>query len=68
MFAVGFPVAAIAGERQRGTLEVLLARPISRRALYVTMFVAGALFVGLLLALELTANVVSASVLASSAS
>ena len=30
VFAVGFSSAAIAGERQRGTLEVLLARPISR--------------------------------------
>ena len=27
VFAVGFAAAAIAGERQRGTLEVLLARP-----------------------------------------
>ena len=32
VFAVGFAPAAIAGERQRGTLEVLLSRPISRRA------------------------------------
>src|SRR5438093_10301694 len=31
VFAVGFATGAIAGERQRGTLEVLLARPISRR-------------------------------------
>jgi ABC-2 type transport system permease protein len=63
VFAIGFPLAAIAGERQRGTLEVLLARPISRRSLYVTVFVAGALFLGVLLALELTANVLSASLL-----
>lgn len=61
VFAIGYPVATVAGERQRGTLEVLLARPISRRSLYVTSFVAGALFLGVLLALELTANVVSAS-------
>jgi ABC-2 type transport system permease protein len=61
VFAIGYPVAAIAGERQRGTLEVLLARPISRRSLYVTSFIAGALFLAVLLALELIANLVSAS-------
>ena len=32
VFAVGFAADAVAGERQRGTLEVLLARPLSRRA------------------------------------
>jgi ABC-2 type transport system permease protein len=51
IFAVGTSTAAIAGERERGTLEVLLARPISRRTLYVT--VAGAVVV--LLAVELAA-------------
>ena len=62
IIAVGLPVISIAGERQRGTLEVLLARPISRHTLYLVLFAAGALFLGLLLALELAANVVSASV------
>jgi ABC-2 type transport system permease protein len=47
IFAAGFTTAAIAGERQRGTLEVLLSRPISRRGVYATLAVAGALFVGL---------------------
>jgi ABC-2 type transport system permease protein len=46
VFAIGFATAAIAGERQRGTLEVLLARPISRRTAYVTLLIAGLLFVG----------------------
>ncbi|MBA2756829.1 MAG: ABC transporter permease subunit [Chloroflexi bacterium] len=45
VFAVGFAAAAIAGERQRGTLEVLLSRPVSRRVIYGTMAVATALFV-----------------------
>jgi len=45
VFAVGFAGAAIAGERQRGTLEVLLARPISRRVLYLSAAFATALFV-----------------------
>jgi ABC-2 type transport system permease protein len=47
VFAVGFAGAAIAGERQRGTLEVLLARPISRRVAYGTALVATLLFVGI---------------------
>jgi ABC-2 type transport system permease protein len=59
--AVGLPVISIAGERQRGTLEVLLARPISRHTLFSVLFATGALFLGLLMALELLANVVSAS-------
>ncbi len=53
VFAIGFPALAIAGERQRGTLEVLLARPLSRRALYRTALAAMWLFV----AVVLTANV-----------
>jgi ABC-2 type transport system permease protein len=40
VFAVGFATAAVAGERQRGTLEVLLARPMSRRTTYVTLLAA----------------------------
>ena len=42
VFAVGFATAAIAGERQRGTLEVLLSRPISRRVLYATLAIVAA--------------------------
>lgn len=60
IMAIGFPAIAIAGERQRGTLEVLLARPISRRAFFATVYVAGLLFLGVLLAVLLGANVVSA--------
>ena len=45
VFAVGFATAAIAGERQRGTLEVLLARPLSRRAIYLTLLIATLTFV-----------------------
>jgi ABC-2 type transport system permease protein len=40
IFAIGATSTAIAGERQRGTLEILLARPISRITLYVTIAVA----------------------------
>ena len=37
VFSVGFAATAIAGERQRGTLEVALARPVARRTFYVTL-------------------------------
>jgi ABC-2 type transport system permease protein len=50
VFALGFAASAIAGERQRGTLEVLLARPISRRRVYATNAIAAALFVGVTVA------------------
>lgn len=40
IFAVGASSTAVAGERARGTLEVLLARPISRTALYISILVA----------------------------
>lgn len=40
IFAVGASSTAVAGERARGTLEVLLARPISRVALYVSILAA----------------------------
>jgi ABC-2 type transport system permease protein len=49
IFAVGFSTAAVAGERQRGTLEVLLARPLSRATVYRTMLGAVLVFVGLVL-------------------
>src|SRR4029079_12264988 len=37
IFAVGTTTSAIAGERERGTLEVILARPLSRHTLYLTI-------------------------------
>lgn len=49
IFAVGSTVSAIAGEREGGTLEVLLSRPISRRTLYVTLAAASATLVGIVL-------------------
>jgi ABC-2 type transport system permease protein len=58
--AIGYPAQAIAGERAKGTLEVLLARPISRIGLYATLLVAGLIFLGVLLALQLAGAYVSA--------
>ena len=50
VMAIAFPALAIAGERDRGTLEVTLSRPISRRGLYGTLFVSGVGFLAILLA------------------
>ncbi len=36
VFAVGLSATAVAGERQRGTLEILLARPVPRTSLWAT--------------------------------
>ncbi len=49
---------AVAGERQRGTLEVLLARPVSRRRLYVTLLVATILFVAVAMAAQVLGTIV----------
>jgi ABC-2 type transport system permease protein len=58
IMAIAFPALAIAGERDKGTLEVTLSRPISRHGLYATLFVAGVLFLTLLIAvLVVTAGV-----------
>ena len=45
VFSVGFSSSAIAGERQRGTLEVALSRPIGRRVFYLTLLAAALSFV-----------------------
>ena len=50
VFALGYAATAVAGERQRGTLEVLLSRPLSRRRIYVTLAIAGAVFVAVTIA------------------
>jgi len=50
VFAVGFSAGAIAGERQRGTLEVVLARPIERRVLYFSLLGSAFLFLGIAIA------------------
>jgi ABC-2 type transport system permease protein len=50
VIAVVYPALAIAGERDKGTLEVTLSRPISRRGLYATLFLAGVGFLALLVA------------------
>jgi ABC-2 type transport system permease protein len=44
IYPVGFAALAIAGERQRGTLEVLLSRPVSRRSVFATLLLATSVF------------------------
>ncbi len=62
IFAVGVASTAIAGERQRGTLEVLLARPISRRAVYLTLGLATLGILALLVAVALIGMFIGASI------
>jgi ABC-2 type transport system permease protein len=62
IFAIGFSVSAVAGERQRGTLEVLLARPVSRRTLYVTELVASVLFIGLVLLAAMAGTLIGSAI------
>jgi ABC-type transport system involved in multi-copper enzyme maturation permease subunit len=50
VFSVGFSATAIAGERQRGTLEVALSRPIARRTFYLTLLTAAFGFVAVTVA------------------
>jgi len=63
IMAIAFPALAIAGERDKGTLEVTLSRPISRRGLLATLYLAGLTFVALLIgALVLTTGVTAIAV------
>jgi ABC-type transport system involved in multi-copper enzyme maturation permease subunit len=61
VFAVGFAASAVAGERQRGTLEVALARPISRRVLYLSLLTASFGFIALSVAALLAGSVSGAT-------
>jgi ABC-2 type transport system permease protein len=62
VFAVGATSTAIAGERQRGTLEVLLARPVSRTSVYVSVTLALLLVVAALIAVLLAGFVAGAAI------
>lgn len=60
IFAIGGSALAIAGERQAGTLEVLLARPLPRRSYLLTQLVATVAMVALLVAALLMGMAVGA--------
>ena len=62
IFGVGLASTAIAGERQRGTLEVLLARPISRRGVLLTLAFALAVLIAIPVAATLGGMVIGASI------
>lgn len=62
VFAVGATSTAIAGERQRGTLEVLLARPLSRTTVYLTVAAGLLLVVAVVLAALLAGFVTGAAI------
>jgi ABC-2 type transport system permease protein len=62
IFAVGSTVGAIAGEREGGTLEVLLSRPISRRTLYVTVAAACATLVTIVLLALLAGQLIGVAI------
>ena len=61
VFAVGFSASAVAGERQRGTLEVALARPISRRSFYLTLLAVSFGFIAIMIAALLAGSVSGAT-------
>lgn len=61
VFAVGFSSYAIAGERQQGTLEVVLARPLDRRTFYVTLLLASFGFVAIAIAMLLGGTIIGSS-------
>jgi ABC-2 type transport system permease protein len=60
IMAIAFPALAIAGERDKGTLEVTLSRPISRRGLLLTLYLAGIVFVAVLIGVLATTTAITA--------
>src|SRR5262249_31287606 len=61
VFAVGFSASAIAGERQHGTLEVVLARPLARTQFYFTLLAAAFGFIAIAMSVLLTGNVLGSA-------
>ena len=61
VFAVGFAAASVAGERQRGTLEVVLARPVSRRSLFLTLLLAAFVFIAVTVGSMILGSLASAT-------
>ena len=61
VFALGFSASAVASERQRGTLEVVLARPMSRRVLYLSLLTASFGFIAISIAALLAGGVSGAT-------
>jgi beta-exotoxin I transport system permease protein len=62
IFAIGSSAGAVAGEREGGTLEVVLSRPISRRRLYVTVAAACATLIGIVLLALLAGQLIGVAI------
>ena len=61
LFPIGLGATMIAGERQRGTLEVLLSRPLSRRVLLFTHLVTLAIIAALVVVAALAGTLAGAA-------
>jgi ABC-2 type transport system permease protein len=61
VFAILLPLSGVAGERQRGTLEIVLARPVARTSYLVTLLVCAILFIGLAMAASLIGTIIGAA-------
>lgn len=62
VFGIGAAATAVAGEREAGTLEVLLARPVSRLSLYASLLLAFLVAVLVVIAAILAGMVIGAAV------
>jgi ABC-2 type transport system permease protein len=59
IFAIGVGAGAVAGERESGTLEVILARPLSRRRFYASVGAGIKIMVALVIAMLLVGQTLS---------
>jgi ABC-type transport system involved in multi-copper enzyme maturation permease subunit len=62
VLAIGIPIGGIVSERQRGTLEVLLARPISRHTLMMVVAVVALTALAATIAAQLLSSIVGSNV------
>lgn len=62
ILAIGIPIGGIVSERQRGTLEVLLARPVSRHTLMVVVTVVAITGLALAIAAQLLSTIAGAAI------
>ncbi len=62
ILAIGIPIGGIVSQRQRGTLEVLLARPISRHTLMVIVAVVAFTGLAAAIAAQLVSSVAGAMI------
>jgi ABC-2 type transport system permease protein len=62
LLAIGIPIGGIVSERQRGTLEVLLSRPISRHTLMVVVALVAVSALAVAIAAQLLSSVIGSTV------